>query len=42
MKTIIFKIDENNHEKLRKKAKKNGLTMSGYVRLMIIRDLKGE
>lgn len=40
MKTIIFKIDEENHEKLKKIAKEYGLSISGFVRQLIIKNNK--
>lgn len=42
MKRMTFEVSSEIIAKLRKKAKSNGLTMSGYVRQLIIKDLRGE
>lgn len=37
---IILAIDEELKEKIKKKAKENGLSVSAYLRMLMIKDLK--
>jgi antitoxin component of RelBE/YafQ-DinJ toxin-antitoxin module len=38
-KDILIRIDSETKEKLREKAKKLGLSLSSYIRMLIIKEL---
>ena len=43
MTNIIFKLQDNLKAKIKKRAKeKYGLTMSGYIKMLIMKDLENE
>ena len=39
-KDIIIRIDKDSKEKIKEKAKLIGLSLSSYIRLLIIKDLQ--
>lgn len=39
---IIFAIDEELKEKIKKKAKENGLSLSAYLRMLMIKEVQNE
>lgn len=41
-KTIIFKLNEDLKNKIFKRAKEYGLTMSSYIKMLIMKDLDNE
>lgn len=39
---IILAIDEELKEKIKKKAKENGLSLSAYLRMLMIKEVQNE